>query len=108
MEAPWLGKRGGTPSGGSESARAQAVGVLRPETEAAEKEKAGSASTSVEGSTKSSGLLCSLVGWRAILRFFREDVVKGELPVQLEERLYFGRLWRHWHKASWQWRQWRQ
>jgi hypothetical protein len=54
--------------------------VLRSEGEAAEKEKVGSASSSVEGSTKSSGLLCSLVDWRVILRFFWEDVVKASCP----------------------------
>lgn len=75
-EAPWLCRRGGTPEAGSESARRK-VGVLRPEGEAAEKENAGSASSSVEGSTKSSDLLCSLVDWRVILRFFWEDVMKA-------------------------------
>jgi hypothetical protein len=52
--------------------------VERPDVvEATEKEKVGSASSSVEGSTKSSGLLCSLIAWRVILRFFWEDVVKA-------------------------------
>jgi hypothetical protein len=74
-EMLWVWRRVGTPEGPSESARMK-VGVLRPEVEAAEKEKEGSASSSVEGSTKSSGL-CSLVDWRVILRFFWEDVVKA-------------------------------
>jgi len=76
-EAPWLWRRGGTPEAGSESARRQ-VGVPKSEVEAAEKEKVGSLiSSSVEGSTKSSNLSCSLVDCRVILRFFWEDVVKA-------------------------------
>lgn len=55
-EAAWLCRRGGTPEGGSESARRK-VGVPREEGEGAEKEKEGSASSSVESRTESSDLL---------------------------------------------------
>lgn len=56
------------------------MGVVRPVVEAAEKEKEKSDSSSVDGRTVSAPLSegGSLVAWRVILRFFREDVVTTE------------------------------
>lgn len=84
-ELEWCCRRGGTPEANSESA----VGVLGPEAAVPVNEKAGSMSSSVEGRTWSGAgsvvisRSCCLAAFRVTLRFFEEDVVKGELPVQL-------------------------
>lgn len=101
-ELEWFCRRGGTPEANSESA----IGVLGPEAAVPVKEKAGSMSSSVEGRTWSGAgpvvmsRSCRLAAFRVTLRFFEEDVMKGELPVQLVEQGPRGRgRWRMGERA---------
>lgn len=78
-EPHWACSRGGRPEAGRESLRT-CVGVVEPDVEVAEKEKDGSVSSSVDGSTESevwSRCCCSLLDRREIFLFLRGDVVKA-------------------------------